>query len=578
MIDARALVHRVEGLIDPLDGDDAGMLEALDAFSAEVLPSRRLAELSASGELPAAELSALARGPLGAALTPADQGGSLDWSRAMRLTARLAAYDVGLTLCLGGTVLGALPVLVAGDAAQRARFFGAFRAGGMAALALSEWEHGSDLAASEVTAEPLDDAGAPTSAALATQFRLDGTKRPINNGSTAAMVTVLARTGGRDAFGLSLFLLGRDQPGLLPCPQVAWQGYRGMDLSGVRLDRALVPRAALLGKVGEGFAHTRRTLAISRSGVSAMALGPAASALAMAAAHSRERVLYGSPVGALGGVEALLGRAFSRFVAAVALVRRAARSVGRWAEPARPLSCAAKLMSPTLCEEVVSAAGTLLGARSLLDDHPFAPVRRNAPVFAIFDGSSQLQLDELWRYAITWPEPGSLGKGAALAWLRALRGPGPARFDPGATDGGELRAASPPAMLHALADEIPEVPLGLLAEAAGALGGCGAGIREAPQEVKFVYALAAARLYTITALAEAAALAGEGRGVLVAALAAFLADDCGPLAASLAELAGAGMAGLDGVGARLVASARDGVAARRAAGRALAALTSPGAR
>src|SRR5207244_4389529 len=107
MIDARALVHRVEALIDPVGEEDAGMLEALDRFAAEVLPEGRVAELEASGEFPAEELAALARGPLGAELTPVDQGGSLDWSRAMRLTARLAAHDVGLTLCLGGTVLGA---------------------------------------------------------------------------------------------------------------------------------------------------------------------------------------------------------------------------------------------------------------------------------------------------------------------------------------------------------------------------------------------------------------------------------------------------------------------------------------
>src|SRR5262249_19111251 len=154
------------------------------------------------------------------------QGGALDWARASRLTSRLAAQDVGLMLCLGGTVLASLPVIIAGNPEQRSRFFGRFRCGEMAGLGLSEWDHGSDLAAIEPVAEPLDEGGRTAPPESATHFRLRGAKAPINNGSRGGAVVVLARVAGvpgDPAFAMSLFLLERETPGLEPHDPVPWQ-------------------------------------------------------------------------------------------------------------------------------------------------------------------------------------------------------------------------------------------------------------------------------------------------------------------------------------------------------------------
>src|SRR6185295_11133304 len=104
----------------------------------------------------------------------------------------------------------------------------------------------------------------------------------------------------------------------------------------------------------------------------------------------------------LAGVRMILARCFARACLATALSRRTARAVARWAVASRSLSCAAKLICPQLLEESVHDAGTLLGARSVLENLPFARLRRSTPVLAIFDGSSQLQLDELWRHTLTW--------------------------------------------------------------------------------------------------------------------------------------------------------------------------------
>ena len=521
----------LDAALDPPEPGEAATLAALEAFVRETLPPARTDALEAAGAFPEAELEALLRGPLGRALVPADQGGDLDWGTLMRVCARLAAHDLGFTLCLGGVVLGSLPVLVAGDATQRADFFGAVRAGGLAGLGLSEWAHGSDLLAGETLANPLDAGGNPTDAKAAATFRLRGLKRPINNASRAARLVVLARTGeAGDPFGASLFLVPRGTPGLRAGGPVPWSGYPGLDLDTVRLEDAPLPASALLGAPGDGFALPRRTLEISRSGVACMALGAHAATFAHGLAHARARRLYGAPIAELDAVRQLLADVFARLQLAWALGRLAARATARAALAARAWTCAAKLLAPRLLEDSIRDVGTLLGARSLFRPHPFHRLRRDAPVLAIFDGSSPLQQDELWRHALAWKDgsPPPLHHG------------GP--FDAWAEDDA-VRAMAPPGMLA-----------GPWKAAADAVRSRARESRRAPQDVRFRLSEAAAWLHGLAALRH---LAGEGPAFAHAARVA-----AEPVAARLAELGAPDEA----------AALRDADDARGSTGRALFAI------
>jgi hypothetical protein len=384
----------------------------------------------------------------------------------------------------------------------------------------------------------VDADGASCAAKDAVRFRLFGTKSPVNNGTRGANVVVLARTGAAgDPFGASLFLVARDTPGVKDGPKYAPIGFRCMDLSGITLDGAELPRASLLGAAGEGFAYARRALEVSRSGVATMATGPQASCLAMAVDHARSRVLYGRTIGELGGVQAIVARTFARFAEALALSRRAVRAAARWPASARAWTGAAKLVCPALLEESVHDVGTLLGARSLLEDMPFARLRRSAPVLAIFDGSSQLQLDELWRHAARWRADGTTTEGAIVLGqsLRDARG---TPFDARREDSdGELDRASPPALLHALDGVIASVGLTTLGRAACTIADAAREGRALGQALRFRVSSAAASLYALAALAEATALSDErSRQALRAALAIRVADLAPRLAATLIAL------------------------------------------
>jgi len=380
----RSLCDRIEELVDPASEDDRRVLDRLDSFIGEVLDPAEGTRLEASGELPRERVREFARRGLADEIT-----GS--WPRLMRVCTRVAAHDVELALVLGGAVLGGIPLLVSGSEAQRAAYFGALRRGELGGLALSEPDHGSDLLSNECSATPRDGG-----------FRITGVKGPVNNGSVGAFLVVLARTSPEiDPFAHSLFLVARDDPGSIVATRLPTVGHRNIDLATVRFDDVAVGADRLIGDLGGGFHVVRQALSISRSGVAAQALGPMTTCLSLMRAHAERRRLYGSDLHALGAVRELMGRSFARTVLSAALVRRAARTVAP-PESQPGWTSAAKYFVPTALEEVVHDTGTLLGATGILEHPIFSRVRRAAPTFAVFDGSSQLQLDELWRHCLAW--------------------------------------------------------------------------------------------------------------------------------------------------------------------------------
>jgi hypothetical protein len=319
------------------------------------------------------------------------------------------------------------------------------------------------------------------------------------------------------------------------------------------LDDLVVPRSACIGKVGEGFVVTRATLTISRSGVAAMAVGASAAALDQAWSYARERRLYGSTIDALGGVQRLLARSFARLCEATALCRQAAHAVSWDPQAARAFTCAAKYVSPELLEDNVRDCGTILGARSLMNERNFVRLRRDAPILAIFDGTSQLQLDELWRAIGTSPTSAH-GKRVKDAWQAIVE---PAPIDLGDNGRAELVAAHrPTVVLSALAqDGMPE--LAPFARTTRALEVAAASARRWPQARRFALSEAIASLFGLAALAQATARSsGVGHEALRAALRLTCARASTTLARSVADLC-RDQDGAQALAAELVAGSGD---------------------
>lgn len=381
------------------------------------------------------------------------------------LNAVAARAGGSLAISVGIPALALLPVYIAGTRAQRERAFSLLRAGETAALLLSEWEHGSDLARIETRAEAGDGG-----------FRLSGEKHLINGGREASLLVTLARTGeaggSRGPFApsseLSVFFVERDETveaiasrRTLPTPAA--------DISGVRFRGTVVGEDALVGERGEGFSLAQRALTLSRGGIASLASGTTTAAWDLAWEYVHRRRIYAAPLVELGALRDHLLRLAALDALTSALAVKAAAVVNGLGQECGYVTAAAKFACCAMAEEAVTEGRRILGARALLDDSAYARLIRDVLAYGVFDGTTHVMLAHLRDYLRQMLRGRDAAPSDVLARTRAVYAAKPRSLM--TMDHRTRRAWVPPLdarlrALHALEDGADLAPLVALAEAA----------------------------------------------------------------------------------------------------------------
>jgi acyl-CoA dehydrogenase len=276
--------------------------------------------------------------------------------------------------------LGAVPILLAGDEALKARFAVPALAGrAMAAFAMTEPGAGSDVAALATRAVRDGDG-----------YVLDGVKAFISNAGIADFYTVFASTdpaaGGR---GISAFVVPADAPGLRfarpyvlssphPLGEIAFEGCR-------------VPASHRLGEEGRGFALGLKTLDRLRATVGAAACGMASRALAEALAHAQARRQFGKPLAEFQLVQEKLARMATDLAAARLLVYHAAHRADSGAARVTLEAAMAKSFATEAAQRIVDDAVQVLGGVGVLAAHPVDRLYRSVRALRIYEGTTEIQ-------------------------------------------------------------------------------------------------------------------------------------------------------------------------------------------
>jgi acyl-CoA dehydrogenase len=276
--------------------------------------------------------------------------------------------------------LGSGAITLFGTDDQRRAYLPAVAQGRkIAALALSEPEAGSDLAAIATTAEP-DGAG----------FVLNGAKTWISNAGIADFYVVLARTGeASGARGLSTFIVDAGTPGFEVGERIRLIAPH--PLATVRFDNCRVPRRQLLGEPGQGFKLAMATLDTFRPTVGAAALGFARRALDEALARATGRELFGGALAELQMIQAMLADMALRIDAAALLVYRAAWAKDTGAERITREAAMAKLYATEAAQQVIDEAVQIHGALGVVAGHPVERLYREIRALRIYEGASEVQ-------------------------------------------------------------------------------------------------------------------------------------------------------------------------------------------
>jgi alkylation response protein AidB-like acyl-CoA dehydrogenase len=343
--------------------------------------------------LPDASLAAVAGWGLHRYHVPVDQGGALaSFDQLLALTRAVSRRDLTVAIAHGQTFLGSAPIWIGGQASQQRRLAGRVMDRAVAALALTERTHGSDLLAGDTVATQVDGG-----------YRLSGEKWLINNGTRADILTVFARSAViKGPRGYSLFLVERSRIDRARCaalPKVRTLGIRGADISGFRLDDCALADDDLVGEQERGLDLVLKAFQITRPLCAGFSLGAGDTALRSTTRFALGRKLYGSTVFAIPHARQTLVAAFIDHFIADCVANVCVRGLHHRPDELSVWSAIVKYFVPTMIEASLQRLAVVLGARYYLrqehDAGIFQKMLRDSAVVSLFDGSTVVNLSAL---------------------------------------------------------------------------------------------------------------------------------------------------------------------------------------
>ncbi|MFH8613201.1 acyl-CoA dehydrogenase family protein [Streptomyces sp. NPDC018029] len=373
--------HITQSVERQLPTDEARDLLSLvrDIAQREIAP--KAAEEEDAGRFPREVFTLLSEsGLLGLAYDSEFGGGDQPYEVYLQVLEELAAAR--LTVGLGVSVhsLSCHALAGYGTKEQQSDHLPAMLGGGLlGAYCLSEPSSGSDAASLRTKAVRDGD-----------DWVITGTKAWITHGGVADFYTVLARTGGEGARGVTAFLVPGDAEGLSAAAPEKKMGMKGSPTAQIHFDGVRVADSRRIGDEGQGFAIALSALDSGRLGIAACAIGVAQAALDEAVAYATERKQFGRPIADFQGLRFMLADMATQIEAGRALYLAAARlrDTGR---PFAKQAAMAKLLCTDAAMKVTTDAVQVLGGYGYTADFPVERLMREAKVLQIVEGTNQIQ-------------------------------------------------------------------------------------------------------------------------------------------------------------------------------------------
>ena len=309
--------------------------------------------------------------------------------------------DAGIALSLVGSGLAAVAVASNGTNEQVGEWLPQIFGGPgdikLGAFCSSEPEAGSDVAAIRTSAV-YDQA--------TDEWVLNGTKTWATNGGIADVHVVVASVdpalGSR---GQASFIVPPGTAGLSQGQKIRKHGVRASHTAEVVLDYVRVPGRCLVGgkdRLDERLARiaagrssgeqaAMKTFEASRPGVAAMAVGVARAAVEFATDYAAQRVQFGRPIGQNQAIAFMLADMHAAVDAARLLTWRAAWMARNGRPFTRAEGSMSKLVAGETAVRVTEQAIQILGGNGYTRDYPVERWHRDAKIFTIFEGTSEIQ-------------------------------------------------------------------------------------------------------------------------------------------------------------------------------------------
>jgi alkylation response protein AidB-like acyl-CoA dehydrogenase len=277
-----------------------------------------------------------------------------------------------------------------GNPEQKQKYLTQLASDKVGAYALSEAGSGSDAFALQTRAVESGD-----------HFILNGRKLWITNGKEAEIFVLFANANPEAGYrGITAFIVEKEFAGFSVGKKENKLGIRASSTTELILEDCVVPKENVLGEVGKGYKTSIETLNEGRIGIGAQMIGIARGALESALAYTTERQQFGKSINEFQGVQFQLAEMATDLEAARLMVYNAARMKDAGQNFVKEAAMA-KLYSSRAAERITSKAIELYGGYGYVKDYPVEKFWRDSKIGAIYEGTSNMQLQTIAKLIIS---------------------------------------------------------------------------------------------------------------------------------------------------------------------------------
>jgi butyryl-CoA dehydrogenase len=346
-----------------------------------ILPTA--AERDLTCEFPAEHLKQMGElGLLGMNVPPEYNGAGVDtvsYSVALQEIAYACASTAVVMSVHNSVACG--PIYLFGSDYLKEHFLKVLAAGEkIGCFALTEAGAGSDPASQRSRA--VKDGGT---------YVINGAKMFITSGKNSDVTVVTAYTD-RDKRhrGISAFVVEKGTPGFSVGKEEKKMGLRASDTTELIFEDCRVPAENLVGEEGDGFRIAMASLDGGRIGIASQSVGLAQAALDAAVSYAKERVQFGKTISQFQGIRWMIADMATQIEAARLLTFNAA-AMRDQGENFSAAASMAKVFASEMANKVAYKALQIHGGYGYIQEFPVERYYRDARVFTIYEGTSEIQ-------------------------------------------------------------------------------------------------------------------------------------------------------------------------------------------
>ncbi|RWS12888.1 hypothetical protein B4U79_14088, partial [Dinothrombium tinctorium] len=324
-------------------------------------------------------------GLMGIEVDPKYNGTGANFFTAVLVVEELAKVDPSMSVMCDVHNTLVIPIFTKyANEEQKAKYLPRLTTDTVGSFALSEAESGSDAFALKTTARKDGD-----------HWILNGSKSWITNSEQSGIFIVFANADPSQGYrGISCFVVERGTPGFTISRKEDKLGIRSSSTCPLVFEDCRIPASNLIGTLGHGYKYSIGILNEGRIGIAAQMLGLSEGCFDHAIRYTFERKQFGKRLFDFQGMQHQIAAISTQIEALRLMVYNGARL--RDAKlPFIKEAAMAKYFAAEVASNTTSKCVEWLGGVGFTRDYPVEKYYRDAKIGAIYEGTSNIQLNTI---------------------------------------------------------------------------------------------------------------------------------------------------------------------------------------